>query len=225
MRCLHRTRSARSAAFFLVLALLATGCGLSVVGELIAVADGGAPAEGHGDDDATVSTPGATDSSTGIGSLGDPDGAGSDAASVRDSGGVPGDAGDADAPGAVEAGVSSQGTMACPPANDASTCEVATSICCTCPNCSVPFPTICLPAFPGCVPGGVYATLTCGSAANCPIGSECCASFDATPKLVGSSCKPSCTVSDVKLCADSSECAGARSCQALTSIPGFSGCQ
>jgi hypothetical protein len=227
MRCLHCTRSAASAAFFSLLTLVATGCGLSVVGELIAVPDGGAP-EGQGGDDATVSIPGAMDSSigTGSGSLGDRDGTSSNAAPpLTDAGSVPGDAGGPDAPGALEAGISSQGAMACPPANDASACDVAASICCTCPNCSVPFPTVCLPTFPGCVPGGVYAALTCGSAANCPSGAECCATFDATPKLVGSSCKPSCAVSDVKLCADGSECGGSRSCQVLTSIPGFSGCQ
>jgi hypothetical protein len=229
MRCFHRTKSAASTAFFSVLTLVATGCGLSLAGEL--VADGGPPAEGQGSDDATVSIPDATDPGTAmgrgnVGIVGDADDPRtspiSDAAPPRS---PLRDASDRDArEGAVKAGLSSKGTMACPPANDASTCDVGTSICCTCPNCSVPFPTTCLPVFPGCVPGGVYAALTCGSAANCPSGAECCASFDSTSTLTGSSCKSSCAVADIHLCADGAECAGGASCQALKAIPGFSGC-
>ena len=207
MRCLHCTKLASSAVFFSVLVLVMTGCGLGVAGEL--VPGGDARAGEQRSEDASIPVLDATDSGTGIGS-GDPGDASdpgdpsdpndpiADAASPRppraDAAGDPHDAGDGSAPEAsVEAGPSSHGTMACPPANDASTCDVGTSICCTCPNCSVPFPTICLPVFPGCVPGGVYAALTCGSTANCPSGAQCCASFDSTSKLTGSSCKSSCT--------------------------------
>lgn len=224
MRHSRRTKFAASTAFFAVMTLLATGCGLSVAGLLVV---DGAPSGGQGGDDATVSTP--DDSGTGMGPD-NPHDPVSDAGPPRTSPGDgardPDDAGHGDAPeGAVEAGLSSHGTMACPAASDASTCDVGTSVCCTCPNCSVPFPTICLPGFPGCVPGGVYASLTCGSAANCPSGAECCATFDTNSALTGSSCKPSCAVADMKLCANSGECAGGRSCRMLTTIPGFSGCE
>ena len=239
--CCVRAKSPARAAFFSVLALLATGCGLSVAGEL--VAEGGARAQGQRSDDATVSTADdATDSGIGMGPGNPGDSADprpdpiSDAAPprspVQDAAGAPDDVGgDRDAPEAApEVGLSSHGTMACPLANDASACDVGSSICCTCPNCSVPFPTICLPIYPGCVPGGVYATLTCGSAANCPSGAECCASFDSTSTdststLTGSSCKSSCAAGDIQLCADSAECAGGTSCQMLGAIPGFFGCR
>lgn len=216
-----------------VLVVVATGCGLGVAGEL--TVDGGSRPTGEGSDDATLSTRGGDDP----GLAGDADGGAGDPAMVDDGGefdalrgGLFGDVGDSEgterkgnAPGTPEGGFPSHGAMGCPESADAATCDVSTSVCCTCPNCAIPFPTICLPSFPGCVPAGAYATLTCGSAANCTNASVCCASFNTTPTLTGASCEASCSVRDVQLCADTTECPSGRSCRALTSIPGFNGCQ
>lgn len=105
-----------------------------------------------------------------------------------------------------------------------STCNLSSDVCCTCPNCALPFPTTCFPTFPGCVPGTVYSPLACGSSANCPEQISCCASFSSTG-LTGASCRRACASTDVRLCASDAECAGETTCRALASIPGFMGCQ
>lgn len=214
--------------------VLATGCGLSVAGELVVVGD--LP---PGDDgaDATVS-PGDEDGGSGTDDSEGPvtPGRGSDAGGAPKDGALHGqahgDAGDGghavpdgEVPETPEGGLPSHGTMACPQGGDASACDVGTSVCCTCPSCAVPFPTICLPTFPRCVPGGVYDSLTCGSAANCPGAAVCCASFATASRLGGATCEASCAAEQVQLCTGSTECAHGKTCQALTSMPGFNGCQ
>ena len=124
--------------------------------------------------------------------------------------------------------VSSPGSIDCPPGSDGSACDLSSNVCCTCPNCFAPYPTECFPAVTGCVGvvfSGVYAPLTCEDKTNCATGSICCASFNSSSALTGSSCKPSCGAGDVQLCTVSTECATGETCQALMSIPGFDGCQ
>jgi hypothetical protein len=103
-------------------------------------------------------------------------------------------------------------------------CDLSSNVCCTCANCSLPFPTGCFPAFPGCEPATTYMVLTCGSTSNCSGTSLCCASFSSST-LSGASCSPSCATGDVQLCASGAECPHGQTCSALASIPGFTGCQ
>lgn len=123
----------------------------------------------------------------------------------------------------------SHGTMGCPPGSDSGLCDLSSNVCCTCPGCFAPYPTLCLPALTGCVGvvfSGVYARLTCGDSTNCATGSICCAEFDTTSALIGSSCLASCpTAGAAQLCTTSAECAAGKMCQPTAAISGFSTCQ
>ena len=124
---------------------------------------------------------------------------------------------------------SSHGTMDCPPSSDAAPCDLTANVCCTCPDCFAPFPTGCFPALTGCVGvviTGVYARLTCGDSTNCAPGWTCCAQFDTTSALTGSSCLSACPPTGAApLCITSAECTTGTSCRPLASAPGFSACQ
>ncbi len=121
--------------------------------------------------------------------------------------------------GADAASPSPDGSLAC----GAWSCDLSSQICCTCPSCALPFPTECFPTFPGCEPATVYSALACASSSNCPEQISCCASFSDTG-LTGASCRRACSSGDTQLCASSAECPAGKTCQPLTSIPGFSGC-
>ncbi|MGO9832818.1 MAG: hypothetical protein ACLP1X_01245 [Polyangiaceae bacterium] len=138
--------------------------------------------------------------------------------------------GNGDASDAIDAEVMpSQGSIGCPENGDAAApCDLSSNVCCTCPNCFAPYPTQCFPTVTGCVGvvfSGIYAPLACENQMNCAAGSVCCASFNSSTLLTGSSCKPSCAAGDVQLCTVNTECGASRTCQSLTSIPGFNGCQ
>jgi hypothetical protein len=218
----------------LAASLVATtvGCGLDLAGE--ASPD---PREAGLLDDGFV-PPGSSGGST-DGSAGNPfdhgfsaDGPREDSTTAAPGSPIPDAAiGDRDAGDVTtfpEAGPS-HGTMGCPPSSDAGLCDLSSNVCCTCPGCFAPFPTLCLPALTGCVGvvlSGVYARLTCGDSTNCATGSVCCAGFDMTSALVGSSCLASCpTTGAAQLCTTSAECAAGKMCQPSTAISGFSTCQ
>jgi hypothetical protein len=197
-----------------------TQCGLAGSGTALTGADTGA----RGQDDADVDAPPGVALPEDGGSPDDT----SDATATIDAT-LPGDAAIADASrdasldgrgGPLEGGISDSSVMSC----GTSPCDLSTSVCCTCANCALPFPTGCFPSFPGCVPAGTYATLTCGGAANCSVHSQCCASFT-NGSLAGASCQSSCSGGDVQLCASDGECPGNQTCTTLMSIPGFTGCQ
>ncbi len=197
-----------------------THCGLAGSGTAITDSEAGA----NGQDDEEI------DALPGVG-LPDDGGATDDAVDATDTADatLPPDATIADASrdtnidargGPLEGGISDSSVMTC----GAAPCDLSTSVCCTCANCALPFPTSCFPSFPGCVPAGTYATLSCGGAANCPSHSQCCASF-ANGNLAGASCRSSCQGGDVQLCATDAECQDHQTCTMLASIPGFKGCQ
>jgi hypothetical protein len=136
----------------------------------------------------------------------------------------------ADAAGTLPEAGPSYGTMSCPADSDAGApCDLSTSVCCACLGCFPPYPTGCFPALTGCVGvvfSGVYARLTCGDSTNCGAGSTCCAQFDATGALTGSSCLSSCPAgSAAQLCTSNTPCDAGTSCRPLASAPGFSTCQ
>jgi hypothetical protein len=211
------------------------GCGLAMGGGAsIDDHDGGASSGGRegessasGSSGAVTLGDGSTPSSLDQGPVGDgPPGGGT----TNDAGSLPTDSavGDAGTAGLTEAGPS-RGTMDCPPGSDSGACDLSSNVCCTCPNCFAPYPTQCFPAVTGCVGivfSGVYARLACGDSTNCAAGSVCCAEFNTTPALIGSSCRSACSTSGaVQLCTSSGECAAGKTCQPVTSIAGFSGCQ
>jgi hypothetical protein len=214
----------------------AVGCGLGLGGSSSDEREGGTSSAGNGEGLISSGSSGASTSSGGSGGnlldqgLVDDgfarDSTTSDAGPSRRDSAV-GD-GDADATAPSEAGPS-QGTMGCPPGSDAGLCGLSSNVCCTCPNCFAPYPTQCFPAVTGCVGivfSGIYARLTCGDSTNCTAGSVCCAEFNAASALTGSSCQSACsTTGAVQLCTSSGECATGKTCQPLTSIAGFSGCQ
>jgi hypothetical protein len=164
--------------------------------------------------DETSDAAGAPDVTLGVGDPDDGSVGGSYDASVVDHLSEAGLGAPADALGDADASVMNCG---------GSPCDLSSNVCCTCANCSLPFPTGCFPAFPGCEPSGTYMVLTC-SAHNCSGTSVCCASFSSSA-LSGASCFSSCATGDVQLCASDAECPHGQTCSALSSIPGFTGCQ
>lgn len=96
-------------------------------------------------------------------------------------------------------------------------CTIAgtpTNVCCIAQL--PPFPTACLPSFPGCVQAGIpYA---CDDAADCRVGNICCAGSQ------GSSCVKDCPNGTVQLCRTNSECRNG-ACKPDPQNPEYGSCQ
>jgi hypothetical protein len=103
-------------------------------------------------------------------------------------------------------------------------CQTSFQICCTCPNCTIPYPTQCFPQITGCT--GTGKLMTCDDAADCN-GGVCCAHFQPPNyTFTGATCESSCPdEGNAQLCAIDGECPPERACKPLASLPGFRACQ
>lgn len=212
--------------------LVATGggCGLDLNGEAYSYQGEATPSAG----DETALSPSESSGEAGASGEADASDDGADGTLIdQEAPSGQGDAaigaGDTGAIGTLAEAGPSHGTMSCPADSDAAVCDLSTSVCCTCPGCFAPYPTGCFPTLTGCVGvvfTGVYARLTCGDATNCETGSTCCAQFDPTGALTGSSCLPSCPAAgSAQLCTVNAPCGAGASCRPLPSAPDFSTCQ
>jgi hypothetical protein len=127
-----------------------------------------------------------------------------------------GDAGGAGGSG----GAGTPGSISC----GGALCLTSFNVCCSCPNCPIPYPTTCFPKLTGCT--GTGKLMTCDDAADCN-GEVCCAHYQ-LPKyeFLGATCESSCPEEgNAQLCTVNAECPSGRVCKPLASLPGFHACQ
>ena len=85
----------------------------------------------------------------------------------------------------------------------------------------VPFPTTCLPTFPGCVNAGV-SSISCDDAADCDSGKVCCGSMKS--KNLSASCAASCDGGTFQVCRTNAECGGG-TCEPIQDMPDYGQCK
>jgi hypothetical protein len=93
-----------------------------------------------------------------------------------------------------------------------------TNTCCVGP---LPFPTSCLPTFPGCVNGGGMP-IGCDDAADCPNGQLCCGNLSG--QSAGSRCAATCPSPSIQICRTHAEC-HSRKCAPIFQAPQYGACQ
>lgn len=167
---------------------------------------------------------GAAGTSGGAGAAGSA-GAGGGAGSAGSSGsaGSAGSAGSSGTGGSSGAGgtggTPTPGSITC----GAGPCALNFNVCCTCPGCTLPFPTQCYPKITGCTTG---TPMHCDDQADCG-GKVCCAHFQPPSyDFTGATCESKCPdEGNAQLCTTDLECPDGRKCKPLASLPGFKACQ
>lgn len=119
--------------------------------------------------------------------------------------------------GATSLNAATPGTIFCA----GTECTIAGTPTNTCCVGIPPFPTTCLPSFPGCVNAGIIS-IACDDAADCLNGQVCCGNLSG--QNAGSRCASTCASPSFQVCRTSAECPSHR-CAPLAQAQEYGACQ